>query len=67
MKTERLEVEGMSCGHCSAMVKKSLSMVKGVSSADVQTGLAVIEYDEEVTGIDELEAAITRFGYKIKQ
>jgi peroxiredoxin len=47
------------------MVKKSLEMVKGVSSAEVSVGSATVSYDESVAKKADLEAAITRFGYKI--
>jgi copper chaperone CopZ len=66
MKTETLSIDGMSCGHCTAMVKKSLEMVQGVSFADVQIGSATVSYDEAVATKAELEAAVTRFGYRIR-
>jgi copper chaperone CopZ len=66
MKTETLNIDGMSCGHCTAMVKKSLEMVQGVSFADVQIGSATVSYDEAVATKEELEAAVTRFGYRIR-
>jgi copper chaperone CopZ len=66
MKTETLGIDGMSCGHCTAMVKKSLEMVQGVSFADVQIGSATVSYDEAVTTKEELEGAVTRFGYRIR-
>lgn len=67
MKTEKLSIEGMHCGHCSALVKNSLSLVKGVSATDVSVGLATVDYDETITNKAELEVAITRFGYKIRE
>ena len=67
MKTEKLNIEGMHCGHCSALVKNSLSIVKGVKSSDVQVGSVIVEYDENITERSKLEDAVTRFGYKIKE
>ena len=66
MKTETLNIEGMTCGHCAAMVRKSLEMVRGVSVAEVQIGSATVSYDDMVATRYELEAAVTRFGYKIR-
>jgi copper chaperone CopZ len=64
MRTETLGIDGMSCGHCTAMVKKSLEMVQGVSFADVQVGAATVSYDDMLATREDLEAAVTRFGYK---
>lgn len=67
MKTEKLSIEGMHCGHCAALVRKSLSIVDGVKSAEVGVGSAIVEYDENVTDRDIIEKAVTRFGYKVKE
>jgi copper chaperone len=65
MKVETLNIEGMHCGHCADLVRNSLSIVKGISVADVKVGLATVSYDETVTTREAIEQAITRFGYKI--
>jgi copper chaperone CopZ len=67
MKTEKLSIEGMHCGHCAALVRKSISIVDGVKGADVEFGSATVEYDENVTDREKIEKAVTRFGYKIKE
>jgi copper chaperone CopZ len=66
MKTEKIGIEGMHCGHCADLVKNSLSIVDGVKAIDVKVGLATVEFDENVTEREELEKAVTRFGYKIR-
>ncbi|GAB4387546.1 MAG: hypothetical protein Kow0025_01750 [Thermodesulfovibrionales bacterium] len=66
MKTEKLSIEGMHCGHCTALVEKSLKMVKGVDYVSVQMGAATVSYDDAVTDRSAIEAAVTRFGYKIR-
>lgn len=65
MLTERINIEGMNCGHCIAMVQRSIEMVSGVSSADVAVGSVVVVYDETEADKVDIEAAITRFGYKV--
>lgn len=52
----KLEVKGMSCGHCQARVKKALEEVLGVGSAevDLDSGLALVK------GTDLDPAALTR-------
>ena len=67
MKTEKLSIEGMHCGHCAALVRKSISIVEGVKDADVEFGSATVEYDENITDREKIEKAVTRFGYKIKE
>jgi copper chaperone CopZ len=67
MKTEKLSIEGMHCGHCTALVKKSISIVDGVKVADVDLGSATVEYDENITDREKIEKAVTRFGYKVKE
>jgi len=63
----KLEVKGMSCGHCQARVKKALEGVQGVGSAevDLSTGLA------RVKGTDLDPAALTKAveeaGYQASQ
>ncbi len=66
MKLEKLNIEGMYCGHCANLVKNSLSLVKGVSNAHVTIGSATVSYDETVTEKEDIEKAITRFGYRIR-
>lgn len=65
MRLETLKIEGMHCGHCAGMVRKSLEMLEGVQSAEVSLGSATVAYDESVNTRDDIEAAVTRFGYKI--
>ncbi len=67
MKVETLSIEGMYCGHCAAMVKKSLEMLNGVKNADVSLGKATVIYDEELNDRNDLEGAVTRFGYKVSR
>ena len=59
-------IEGMSCEHCAANVKKALEGVGGVSNVKVKlkAKLAAVEADASVTD-ERLTAAITDAGYKI--
>jgi copper chaperone len=60
-----LKIEGMSCQHCVMSVKKAVSGIKGVTSADVSIGVARIVFDESGTNRDEIAKAIQRAGYKV--
>lgn len=65
MKTEQLKIGGMHCGHCQDLIRNSLSIVKGVSMSSVGEGTVTVTYDETVAEREDIEKAITRFGYKI--
>ncbi len=66
MKTTKLKVTGMTCGHCKAAVERALRSQPGVANAtvDLVGGGAEVEYDEEAVAIDRLIEAVTEEGYK---
>lgn len=57
------EVEGMSCGHCVAAVRRALEGQDGVKVEDVTMGSARVAYDPGRTSPDALAAAIEDAGY----
>ncbi len=61
-----LNVEGMSCGHCVANVKKSLEALEGVGEVtpDLDTGKVLIDGDN--LDNDLLKQAVTDAGYVVK-
>ncbi len=62
-----LNVEGMSCQHCVANVKKSLEAVAGVTLATPDLGSKSVQIDGENLNIDQLMQAITEAGYVVKE
>ncbi|HSH23923.1 MAG TPA: copper chaperone CopZ [Massilibacterium sp.] len=64
-----LNVEGMTCGHCEAAVKKAVSSLNGVETVTVSlnTGKVSVEYDEKAVAIDEMKTAIEDQGYEIAE
>ncbi|MDD6232950.1 MAG: HAD-IC family P-type ATPase, partial [Frisingicoccus sp.] len=62
-----LEIDGMMCGHCEKMVKKTLEKFAQIdeAEADFQTGTVKIRVNEEVPE-DEIRAAIEKAGYAYK-
>lgn len=63
MKTV-LDVQGMTCGHCEAAVKKALSKVPGVASVgrvDRTANIAEVEGDADVAA---LVSAVEEEGYE---
>ncbi len=60
-----LGIDGMSCDHCVARVRKALEQVDGVSTVTVSLdpGGAVVE--GEALDPEELRAVVERVGYEV--
>ncbi len=65
MKTKEYDIEGMSCGHCIAAIKKELAKLP-IEYADVKVGYAKIIFDELVVEESAIENAIIEAGFKIR-
>lgn len=63
MQKIHLAVEGMSCGHCVARVRRTLEGIDGVQVTSVQIGSADAEIDPERTSPDVLTRAVSDAGY----
>lgn len=66
MITKKINIEGMSCGHCVMAVKKELSKIE-VDSFDVQIGSATIQFEETKVSEEQIESAIEEAGYKVRK
>ncbi len=66
MKTARLNVGGMSCGHCVQAVENALRNTSGVRNATVHldSGAAEVEYEETAVAPEQLVAAVRESGYE---
>lgn len=64
-KSERIQIEGMSCGHCINAVRAALERTEGVEVEDVEIGAAHVRYDPETTGPKHLVKAIEDEGYTV--
>jgi copper chaperone len=59
----KLDIQGMTCGHCQRAVKEALEGVSGVTQADV----SLDEHSASVTGdadVQTLIAAVQEEGYQ---
>ena len=65
MKTTRLAVSGMSCGHCAETVKNALLSQTGVRNATVslESGTAEVQYEEREVIPEQLIATVSQEGY----
>lgn len=63
---KQINIEGMSCGHCTARVEKSLREVAGVSNVTVSLNQknAVVELNSDVTDA-KLKEAVEDAGYEV--
>jgi copper chaperone len=55
----------MHCGSCVALIEDTLNERDGVTavSVDLDSGRAVVEYDQATLDVEELRAAIAEAGY----
>ncbi len=58
-----LKIEGMTCGHCTAAVKKALEGVSGVTRADVDLAAGRARVDGQAD-VARLIAAVQDEGYQ---
>lgn len=60
MEKTIIQVEGMSCGHCSATVKSIIEELKGVASAqvDLAEAKAIVDFDSTKTNPEVIIEAI---------
>jgi copper chaperone CopZ len=67
MKQLKLEVAGMSCGHCVQAVRNALGAVPGVKVEAVQVGSASVSYDESKATVGDLVDAVYNAGYEASE
>jgi copper chaperone CopZ len=60
-----IQINGMSCAHCVAAVKKALTAVPGVTVREVAIGRAVVTLDPAGGSLAAVEAAIDDAGYDV--
>jgi copper chaperone len=67
MKQMKLEVSGMSCGHCVSAVRDALGAVPGVNVDQVQIGSVSVTYDESKATVGDLVDAVSDAGYEASE
>ena len=68
-KTITISVDGMTCEHCVKAVNSALKAINGVKDINVSLAKKNVQvvYNDELTSVADLEAAITEEGYDVKQ
>lgn len=59
----KLDIQGMTCGHCVAAVRQALETTKGVVVKDVRIGAATVSYDETEVTPAQLVEVVADEGY----
>jgi copper chaperone len=67
VKEMKLEVTGMSCGHCVHAVREALAAVPGVTVRDVKIGSVAVAYDETKASVGDLVDAVSDAGYEARE
>ena len=67
MKTEVLNVTGMTCGGWDANVKKALSALPGVSSVEVSLPRhqADVRFDDSKLAVEQMHSALSGAGFGV--
>jgi copper chaperone CopZ len=63
MTRTTLKIDGMSCGHCVASVKRALASLDGVTVENVAVGSATLAYDPAVASPEKIADVISDAGY----
>ena len=66
MEQLKLDITGMSCGHCVSRVRSALQSLPGVEVKSVEIGSANVAYDPGVTSSGTIAAAVTDAGYEAR-
>lgn len=63
---KKINIEGMSCGHCVGRITKALSGIDGVSEVDVNLDekKALVSLDQEIPD-EQFNKEIENVGYKV--
>ena len=63
MERTTIGIQGMSCGHCVASVKRALGQLEGVEVLEVTVGSATVSYDPTAVTPERITRAIEDEGY----
>lgn len=66
-KPQHFSVEGMHCASCSQLIKRRLTKLPGVTSAEVNYGseTAAVSYDPDKLSVNDMNAELQKMGYSL--
>lgn len=67
MKTQTINIQGMSCEHCTSSVTNAVSAMDGVQTVTVslENKCAVVIFDEGKTSIKKISDTIENIGFDV--
>jgi copper chaperone CopZ len=66
MKNIKVQIKGMHCKSCEALLEDALEDIGAKESKiDHKSGIAKVTYDEQAVTIDKIKKAITDEGYSV--
>ena len=67
MRTEILNVKGMTCGGCTSAVTKALKATQGVKDVvvDLSQGEVTVQLDQAGASLADLRVAVSRAGFEV--
>jgi copper chaperone len=66
MRTETMNITGMSCGGCVGKVTQAMQAVPGAGRVDVSLpGKASVDFDEKLASSERLQSAVMGVGYGV--
>jgi copper chaperone CopZ len=64
MRSIRMTIDGMSCGHCVARVTRALGALDGLEIENVRIGAADLRFDPARRSVDDIVTALRDAGYE---
>ncbi len=66
MKTEQINVDGMSCGHCVETIENAVGKMGGVNQVQVslENKKVSVNFDENQTTIEDIKGKIVEAGFE---
>ncbi len=65
MQNVKLNVQGMSCGHCVNSIQGALATVGANGQVDLKSNTVAVEYDESKLSLEAIKEAIEEQGYDV--
>ena len=65
MQNVKLNVQGMSCGHCVNSIQNALKDVGANGKADLSSKTVLVEYNEEKLSLEKIKETIEEQGYDV--
>ena len=61
---ENLKINGMSCGHCTSSVTKTLEAIPGLSQVTVNLDTGEATFINSDVALEDIRAAVSKIGFE---